>query len=139
MGNSPDQAESQDGKWTAGASGGDHQAESPKAETRKVPGHGTISRAAPVAMHNHTPSVGTGGGGSGGGGSGGGGRFRRRDVAAAKTKSAKQEMIAMRQQIDERHKPTRTDAGVAGMTDQGRPMAGLTATPGRFRYQQPRH
>jgi len=52
--------------------------------------------------------------------------------------SAKQERINLRMAADERHYPTRSDAAVAALTDRGRPQAGLTSTPGRFRYQPPR-
>lgn len=68
MSYSPDQPRDQTGKWSsAGAAAGDHQAEQPRdASMRRVPGHGTLPRSKPIAMHNHAPSVGTGGGGGGG-------------------------------------------------------------------------
>lgn len=42
--------------------------------------------------------------------------------------SAKQERIAMRKQVDERHFPTRTDAQVGQMTD----LIGTRVTPGKL-------
>ena len=133
-----------------GAATGDPSKEN--AQTRTVPGHGTLPRSKPVAMHNHAPSVGTssgggggggggrGGGGGGGGGSGGGSGSGGGGMGAMKKKlkSAKDETIALHKQIDERHMPTRTDAQVAAMTNQGGPQGSLTATPGKFRYQAPR-
>ena len=121
-------------KGTTGSAVGDHQAEQPAdANLRRVPGHGTLPRSAPVAMHNHAPSVGTGGGGGGGGGGGssGGGGGGRLSAAA-------RDRIIRQKGIDQRHFPNR-GADATAATDQGQPMAGLTATRGRFKYQQPRH
>ena len=175
----PDQPRDDHGRWTAGASAGDHQASQSKPigpgrqpRTPHTPApYGTVGRKAehdagmqarldayaqahggkqaenasgtakswrPSTTMHTQKSVGTGGG-SGGGGSGGGrGGGSAGGGFGHKRKSAKDEMIAMRQQVDERHKPTRTDAAVAAITNQGGPQAGLTATPGRFRYQAPR-
>ena len=36
---------------------------------------------------------------------------------------------------DARHFPVRTDAYSTGLTDLQKPMASLTSTPGRFKYQ----
>ncbi len=81
----------------------------------------------PTMHHAGQPSVGTGGGGGGGGGSGGG-----------RLSAAARDRIIRQKGIDQRHFPNR-GAEATAATDQGQPMAGLTATPGRFRYQQPRH
>ncbi|MGO9846155.1 MAG: hypothetical protein ACLPKT_06020 [Methylocella sp.] len=46
--------------------------------------------------------------------------------------SSREETIANRMRVDERHYPTESNASVANKTDLSRPMASVTATPGRF-------
>jgi len=46
--------------------------------------------------------------------------------------SSREETIANRMRVDERSKPTRSNADVAAMADLSRPMGSITATPGRF-------
>ncbi len=46
--------------------------------------------------------------------------------------SSREETIANRMRVDERHMPTRSNADVAAMTDQSKAMGSITATPGRF-------
>ncbi len=46
--------------------------------------------------------------------------------------SSREETIANRMRVDERSKPTRSNADVAAMTNLSRPMGSITATPGRF-------
>lgn len=41
-------------------------------------------------------------------------------------------MIALRQSIDARHYPARSDARDNAMADLGKPQGSITATPGRF-------
>jgi hypothetical protein len=106
-----------------GAAVGDHQREQ-NAPTRNVPGHGRVPHSQVIARHSHAESVGTSV------------RLDNANSPAIKTGmkgSAKQERVAMRQQVDERHMPTRSNTDVAAMTDQSRPMAGLSATAGRFK------
>ena len=90
----------------SGAAVGDHGATSPSVVTRNVPGHGTVRRSKVVAMHAHTPSVGTSSGG--GGGSGGDGMLR--------LSAAARERVKLNRQLDESHYPTETDASVAAKT-----------------------
>ncbi len=103
------------GEFSSGsdaAASGDHQGAQPaNKDARNVPGHGTLPRSKPVAMHAGRQSVGTSGGGGGGGGSGGGGSGSGGSGSIKKKlKSAKDETVAMRQQIDERHYPTVPDS-----------------------------
>jgi len=107
----------------SGAATGDHGRVSPDTKSRNLPGHGNIPRSKVIGKHAGHNSVGTssgggGGGGGSGGGGGGGGRM-----------SARAERIKMRQQVDQRHKPTRTDAEVASMTALGQPL-GTQTKPG---------
>ena len=51
---------------------------------------------------------------------------------------AARENIIKGKGVDQRHFPIRTDAYATGLTDRQGPMAGLTATPGRFKYQPPK-
>jgi hypothetical protein len=46
--------------------------------------------------------------------------------------SSREETIANRMRVDERHFPTESNASVASKTDLGRAMGSVTATPGRF-------
>jgi hypothetical protein len=113
---------SETGRFESGSASaaavGDHSKTSPSATTRNVEGHGNLPRSKVIAKHNHANSVGTStGGGGGGGGQGGGGGHM----------SAKQERIAMRKQVDQRHMPNRTDSDVASMTAYGQPLG--TQTP----------
>jgi hypothetical protein len=122
----PNDAHDERGRFATknGSATGDHQTES-NANTRRVPGHGVLPRSKVIAKHAGAASVGTSsGGGGGGGGQGGGGRM-----------SAKAERIAMRQQVDQRHKPNRTDSDVASMTAYGQPL-GTQTTPGRLDPRQ---
>jgi hypothetical protein len=101
----------------SGAATGDHGKVSPSATTRNVSGH-NIPRSKVVTKHGAQASVGTSSGGGGlSGGAGGGGQL-----------SAKQERINMRKAVDERHKPTRTDADVSGMTT----LQGTHTAPGKM-------
>ncbi len=120
------------GQFSSGSSGaaavGDHQAVSPSAMTRNVPGHGNLPRSKVVAMHEHHASVGTssgGGGGGSGGTSSGGGQGGQLSAAA-------RDRIIRNKATDQRHFPIRSDANIAAVTDQSKPMASITATPGRF-------
>ena len=115
------------GRFAAGSSEaaatGDHAKVSPDAARRNLPGHGNLPRSKVVGRHAGRNSVGTSSGG-GGGGQGGGGHM-----------SAKEERIKMRQQVDQRHMPNRTDAEVASMTALGQPLGTRTA-PGKLDPRQ---
>ncbi|HVA17445.1 MAG TPA: hypothetical protein VMV59_06995 [Candidatus Dormibacteraeota bacterium] len=101
------------GRWSAGGSGsasGDHQAESPNANTRNVSGQ-NLSRATVVTKHAGAASVGT-----------------------SRLSAAARDSVIRGKATDQRHFPIRSDANIAARTDQGKPQIGLTATPGRFRF-----
>lgn len=137
MGFDPNQARDKDGKWTAGASAGDHQAEQPRDQSmRRVPGHGTLPRSKPVAKHNGAESVGTS---SGGGGSGGGlasnAKRRPKHMMTREEQNAKGDRTVRNKGVDQRAYPYRGPEATAA-TDLMRPMAGLSATPGRFKFKR---
>ena len=48
---------------------------------------------------------------------------------------AAREKIIINKMTDQSHFPIRTGAAVNAMTDHGKPMGSLTATPGRFKFQ----
>jgi hypothetical protein len=94
----------------SGAATGDHGAVSPSTARRNVPGHGTVARSKVVAMHSHTPSVGTSSGGGGGGGDGGGGG--RLGLAA-------REKVALNRRVDQGHFPPQSNTDIGMKTVLG--------------------
>lgn len=54
----------------------------------------------------------------------------------SRLRPAARDRIIRQKGIDQRHFPIRTDAEATAKTDLGRPMASITSTPGRFKYQQ---
>ena len=114
---STDQPRDYHGRWTSGGSGsesGDHQTESPSTATRNVNGK-NVPRSKVVTEHAG-PSVGTDSGQS------------------SRLSQAARDRIIRGKGTDQRHYPNRGPEAT-GATDLMRPMAGLTATPGRFKYQ----
>jgi len=100
------------GRFSSGsAASGDHQASQ------------SVQRAPRLSVTRHdVPTVGTE-------------RPRITLRPAARDRIVRNKMV---DQGSRAGRPIRTDADIASRTDFGKPQAGLTATPGRFKYQPPR-
>lgn len=127
----PQQARDSKGKWTSGAASGDHQAESPSATMRNVPGHGMVPRSKPVAKHNGAESVGT----SNGGTFASNANRRPGHMLTRAELNAVGDRTIRNKGVDQRSYPVRGPETTAA-TDLMRPMGSITATPGRFKFKR---